>query len=127
MAATWEDGIKMFDQVYGKGSSKMVEGVPRSDYINETVEHLFGDVWAMPNLSIRDKRLLVIGATTMLGRSDLLEIQIAGAIANNELTEEQFEEMKMLMLFYAGAGNTTALIQGIAAAKKRAKEMAESA
>lgn len=123
MTDKWAKGIEVFDAVYGKGSSSMVEAAPRSDYLNETVEHLFGDIWGASALSIRDKRLMVIGATTMLGRADLLEIQIAGAIVNGEITDEQFEEMKMLMLFYAGAGNTTALVRGIDAARKRAAEL----
>lgn len=66
---------------------------------------------------------MVMGATTMLGRADLLEVQIAGSIVNNEFTDEQFDEMMVLMLFYAGAGNTTALGRGIAAARERAKTL----
>ncbi len=124
MTDKWAKGIEVFDAVYGKGSSAMVESAPRSPYLNETVEHLFGDIWATSALSMRDKRLMVIGATTMLGRADLLEIQIAGAILNGEITDEQFEEMKLLMLFYAGAGNTTALSRGIDMARKRAADMA---
>ncbi|MBB3982813.1 4-carboxymuconolactone decarboxylase [Sphingobium fontiphilum] len=124
MTDKWAKGIEMFDAVYGKGSSAMVEAAPRSPYLDETVEHLFGDIWASGELSMRDKRLMVIGATTMLGRADLLEIQIAGAILNRELTDAQFEEMKLLMLFYAGAGNTTALSRGIDMARKRAADMA---
>ena len=124
MTDKWTKGIEVFDAVYGKGSAKMMEAVPHSPYIDETVEHLFGDVWAMPALSMRDKRLMVIGVTTMLGRADLLEIQIAGAIANGEISDEQFEEMKLLMLFYAGAGKTQALVRGIDAARKRAADLA---
>lgn len=124
MTDKWNKGLEIFDAVYGKNASKMVDGVPRSPYMEETVEHLFGDIWSSPHLSIRDKRLLVIGATTMLGRADLLEVQIAGAVMNDELTDAQFEEMKLLMLFYAGAGNTTALVRGIEAAKKRAADLA---
>ena len=101
----------------------MLDGLARTPYLSETVENLFANVWAAPHLSMRDKRLLVIGATTMLGRADLLEVQIAGAIANKEITDEQFEEMTLLMLFYAGAGNTTALSRGIDAAKKRAETL----
>lgn len=124
MTEKWAKGIEVFDAVYGKGSSAMVEAAPRSPYLDETVEHLFGDIWGASALSIRDKRLMVIGATTMLGRADLLEIQIAGAIVNGEITDAQFEEMKLLMLFYAGAGNTTALVRGIDAARKRAADLA---
>jgi alkylhydroperoxidase/carboxymuconolactone decarboxylase family protein YurZ len=46
--------------------------------VAEIVGHQFGDVWAHPALSIRDKRLRVLGATAMLGRADLIEIQVSG-------------------------------------------------
>jgi len=82
-------------------------------------------VWTLPHLSIRDKRLQVIGAITMLGRADLLEVQLAGAIANEELTDAQLDEMLVLMLFHAGAGNTTTLNRAISAAKARAREPTE--
>jgi 4-carboxymuconolactone decarboxylase len=121
--AAWEKGLDIVDEVYGPNSRKMMEGMEGSPFVSETVKHVFGDVWAMPNLSIRDKRLLVIGATTMLGRADLLEIQLAGALVNKELTDEQLDEMLLLMLFYCGAGNTTSLHRGIGAAKKRAAEI----
>jgi len=39
-----------------------------------------------------------------------------------ELTDAQLDEIPLLMLFYAGAGNTTALHQGISTAKAKAKE-----
>ena len=120
---SWEKGLGIVDQVYGAGASKMMDGLENSPYVSETVRHLFADIWSRPGLSMRDKRLLVIGATTMLGRSDLIAIQVAGAIVNGELTEEQLQEMPLLMTFYAGAGNTTALFQGIGLAKERAKDM----
>jgi 4-carboxymuconolactone decarboxylase len=85
------------------------------------VNHLFGDIWNRPGLSIRDRRLLVIGATAMMGRDDLIEIQVKGAILNGELTDEQLDEIPLLMLFYAGAGNTTSTFKGIQAARAKAK------
>jgi len=120
---SWEKGLGIVDQVYGAGASAMMQGLENVPYVSETVRHLFAEIWSRPGLSMRDKRLLVIGATTMLGRSDLLSIQLAGAIVNGELTEEQLAELPLLMLFYAGAGNTTALHQGIGLAKERAKDM----
>jgi 4-carboxymuconolactone decarboxylase len=119
----WDHGLGIVDQVYGAGSSAMMAGLQASPFVAETVSHVFGQIWARPELSIRDKRLLVIGATAMLGRADLVAIQVAGAIVNGELTEAQLEEIPLLMLFYAGAGNATALYQGIQAAKAKAKDM----
>jgi 4-carboxymuconolactone decarboxylase len=122
----WKKGLEVVDEVYGPNSHKMMDGMEDSLFVQETVSHLFADVWTLPNLSTRDKRLLVIGATTMMGRADLLEVQLAGAIINKELTDEQMEEMLVLMLFYCGAGRTTSLNRGIAAAKKRAEELLAS-
>jgi 4-carboxymuconolactone decarboxylase len=119
----WKDGLEIVDQVYGAGSSAIMAGLEAVPFVAETVQHLFGEIWSRPGLSMRDKRLLVIGATATMGRSDLLAIQVTGAIVNGELTDEQLGEIPLLMLFYAGAGNTTALHQGIEAAKLKAKEM----
>jgi len=66
---------------------------------------------------------MVLGATTMLGRADLIEIQMTGALVNGEFTEEQLEQIPLFMLFYAGAGNCTALFRGIEAAKARVAAM----
>jgi len=119
----WQDGLAVMDEVYGPGFSAMMKGMDESPAVGETVRHLFREIWTRPALSMRDKRLLVVGATTMLGRADLLAIQLTGAIANGEFTDEQLEDMPLLMTFYAGAGNTTALQSGIRQARERAKEM----
>jgi 4-carboxymuconolactone decarboxylase len=105
-------GLAMMDAVYGEGFS---DNFPVVDHplIVDTVTHLFGEVWSRPGLSIRDRRLLVLGATASLGRADLLEIQIRGALANEELTEEQLHEAALQLQFYVGAGNTTAMYQAI--------------
>jgi len=121
--ARWTEGLAVVDKVYGAGSSEMMKGMEGEPFVGEIVRHLFGEVWSKTGLSLRDKRLLVLGATTMLGRADLIAIQMAGALVNNEFTEEQLQEIPLMMLFYAGAGNTTALQQGLQMAKAKAKDM----
>jgi 4-carboxymuconolactone decarboxylase len=117
----WNDGLKVFEAVYGPGSASIVNGQEDSPFVAETVAHQFCDVWGDPALSIRDKRLLVLGATSMLGRQDLIEIQMMGALANDEFTVEQLQQIPLFMLFYAGAGNTTVLFRGIETARAKAK------
>lgn len=117
----WERGLDIVDQVYGPGSRNMMAGSEEVPFVQETVNHVFGDIWSMPNLSMRDKRLLVLGATAMLGRSDLVEIQMGGALTNGEFTDGQLGEIPILLLVYCGAGNTTAVHRGIEAAKARHK------
>ena len=120
--AQWDAGLAVMDQVYGPGVSEMMRSHKDSSFNQEIVVNQFGNLWADEALSIREKRLMVLGATTMLGRADLIEIQMIGALENGEFTEEQLDQLPLFMLFYAGAGNTTALFRGIHAAKAKFTE-----
>ncbi len=117
----YQAGLDMVDKVYGAGYSATMTPMKGMPFVDETVNHLFGEIWSRPGLSIRDRRLLVIGATAMLGREDLIETQVKGGILNGEFTDEQLDEIPLLMLFYAGAGNTTMTFRGIQAARAGAK------
>jgi 4-carboxymuconolactone decarboxylase len=122
----WNEGLKVLEAVYGPGSSALMQGHENSPFVAETVGHQFADIWAHPALSIRDKRLLTLGATAMLGRADLVEIQMGGALANGEFTDEQLDQIPLFLLFYAGAGNSTALFRGIEAARAKARAKHEA-
>jgi 4-carboxymuconolactone decarboxylase len=117
----YQAGLEVVEKVYGPGSSAIMTPTKGMPFADEIVNHLFADIWARPGLSIRDRRLLVIGATAMLGREDLIETQVKGGILNGEFTDEQLDEIPLLMLFYAGAGNTTMIFKGIQAARASAK------
>ena len=77
-------------------------------------------------MSIRDRRLLVIGATAMLGRPDLIETQVRGAIVNAELNPEQLLEIPLHLAYYVGWGNSSALFRGIKAAIASVKKTEEA-
>lgn len=122
----WQKGLEVVDRVYGAGYSKMMEPFKHARFNQEIVTNQFGNLWADEALSIRDKRLMVLGATTMLGRPDLIETQMLGGLENGEFTDEQLDLIPLFMLFYAGAGNTTALFRGIEAAKAQYKAKAKT-
>lgn len=117
----WEKGLELLDQVYGPGYSQGV-GADGPPYMREVVGNLFGNIWANDALSIRDKRLMALGATAILGRADLIEIQMTGALINGEFDEAQLEQIPLFLLFYAGAGNTSAVIQGMSRAREKYRE-----
>lgn len=117
----WEKGLAVVDRVYGPGSREMMVPHRESPFVSDIVGYQFAEVWGDDTLSIRDKRLMVLGATAMLGRADLIEIQISGAMTNGEFTDEQLAQIPRFLLTYAGAGNVTAVYQGIAAAQAKAK------
>ncbi|UIX29136.1 NAD(P)-binding domain-containing protein [Streptomyces sp. GQFP] len=106
-------GLELMDQVYGPGFS---DNVPETDepYLTETVEHLFGDIWSRPGLSVRDRRLLTMGVGASLGRAELIRIQARGALHNHELTPDQLREAVLHLAYYVGWCNSTAAQQGVA-------------
>jgi 4-carboxymuconolactone decarboxylase len=114
-------GLAVMDEVYGAGFS---DSMPATDepMLAETVEHLFADIWARPGLSIRDRRLLVLGATAALGRADLIEVQVTGALANGELDARALDEAVLQLQFYVGWGNGTRVREGVRAALARHRD-----
>lgn len=110
-----ETGLRVLDEVYGEGFSSAFDG--RSEpFLDETVEHLFGEIWNRPGLSTRDRRLLVLGATAALGRSDLVQVQVRGGLKAGEFTDEELREAVLQLAFYVGWGNATEVHKGVSSA-----------
>ena len=76
--------------------------VVSGDFLAYTVDHLFGDVWCRPELSIFERRLVTIGVLAALGKTDLLDVQFQSALDNGELTEEQVRELVVHLAHYVG-------------------------
>jgi 4-carboxymuconolactone decarboxylase len=62
---------------------------------------LFGDVWARPGLSKRDRSLVTISALIAMNRPDQLRSHIALA-RQNGVTEQEIVETITHLAFYAG-------------------------
>ncbi|WP_298687980.1 NAD(P)-binding domain-containing protein [uncultured Sphingomonas sp.] len=101
----WARGIASMARVYAPAVADRLDAAPRTPGLTDTVEHLFGEIWARGHLTMRDRRLLALGVTTMLGRADLLEVQLDGARHQAEFTVDQLREMALFLGYYAGIGN----------------------
>lgn len=66
-----------------------------------TDEVLFGDVWARPELSRRDRSLITVAALTALGRTDQLRSHLNLAL-DNGVTQDELAELSTHLAFYAG-------------------------
>lgn len=111
-------GAEVLKKIYGEEMAGYITAEPSSPYVDETIERLFGEVWDRPGLSIRDRRLLVLGATAMLGRPDLVEVQVKGGLLSGDFDKEQLDEATFQLAYYVGWGNASALSRGISAALK---------
>jgi 4-carboxymuconolactone decarboxylase len=105
------------DRAYGPGfSDRYPAPEDLTPFLRHTVETLFGEVWSRPGLPLRDRRLLVLGAVSMLGRADLVHVQVLGALRAGDLTEEHLREAVLQLAPYCGWPNATALEAGVNAA-----------
>ena len=90
-------GLDLMSQVYGW---EMSDG-PGLHFAH-TADQLFAEVWSRPELSIRDRRLILLGALAASGQVDVAEIQAGAALGNEELTPEQLEEIALFLCYYVG-------------------------
>lgn len=97
MTAQRRKGLEMMSQVYG---FDMSDGP--GDFFAHTADQLFAQVWTREGLSIRDRRLLLLGALAANGQVDVAEIQAGAALANDELTPEQLDEIGLFLCYYVG-------------------------
>ncbi|MGV9711444.1 carboxymuconolactone decarboxylase family protein [Gordonia sp. NPDC003424] len=66
-----------------------------------TDDVLFGDVWARPQLSPRDRSLLTVASIVMQSRPDQLHGHFGRALANG-ITAQELGEAITHLAFYAG-------------------------
>ncbi|OQS16434.1 carboxymuconolactone decarboxylase [Nocardia donostiensis] len=112
-----------------RGLAKMAEvyGFEFSDgpgaHFAVTADHLFADIWSRPALTVRDRRLLLLGALTAQGLFDIAGIQVGSALHNGELDEEQLREIALFLCHYVGwpAGTQLDTVVGQAVAQHRKK------
>lgn len=87
----------MMKQVYGWNMPE----IPGA-YFATTVDHLFADIWTRPGLTLRDRRLVLLGAIAALGIDNIAEIQVRAALGNGELDADQLREIALFVTHYVG-------------------------
>jgi 4-carboxymuconolactone decarboxylase len=110
----WERGVEKFKEVYCGDVVALPRGA--SAFFDLMMENLFCDVWTRPELSQRDRRLVMLGAIAALGEGMTFGIQVKAALKNDELTPEQVREILIHMSQYAGYPRVAGLI-GVAEGK----------
>ncbi|MBW2274338.1 MAG: carboxymuconolactone decarboxylase family protein [Deltaproteobacteria bacterium] len=74
------------------------------------LEQLFAEVWTREVLSMRDRRLLLLGAIAALGEQMTFGIQAKAAIKNGELSAEQLREVLIFLVHYVGYPRAAGMI-----------------
>ena len=90
-------GKELMQQVYGWEIDN-VEG----PFVEATVDHLFGEVWTQGKLSVRDRRLMLIGMAAGSGLEDVAGLQLDAAVRLGELDADDLRTIVVFLAHYAG-------------------------
>ena len=98
----------MLRQVYAGDVVVPPEGsVPFTDVM---IEQVFGEVWTRGELSVRDRRLLLLGVIAAFGEQEAWLVQVKSAIKNGELSIAAVHEVLVQLAPYAGYPRLAGLI-----------------
>lgn len=96
-----EKGVELFNEVYcGDLPQPPAEGEDK--FFDFMLNSLFGELWADDALTIKEKRLLLIGAIVAQGEEMTFAIQSRSALKRGELTPEQLELAVRFLTQYVG-------------------------
>jgi 4-carboxymuconolactone decarboxylase len=90
-------GLAKMNEVYGWDMPDQ-----KGDFFAITADHLFADIWTRPGLTVRERRLLLIGALAASGKHDILDIQLDSALRLGELDAEGLREIVIFLAHYLG-------------------------
>ena len=93
-------GLAVYREVYGDDAVVLDEG--QSDFFDQMLAHLFGEVWGRPGVEIPARRLLVIGVLAAQHRYEQLGIQFRRALDTAELDIAQVREVVIQLIQYVG-------------------------
>lgn len=114
-----ERGLEMIKKVYAGDVVAPPEGNVFTDVM---LEQLFAEVWSRDVLSIRDRRILLMGIIAEKGEAMTFGIQVKAALKNGELSPTEVREFMLMIAQYAGYPRAAALVgvieQQIAAFEK---------
>jgi alkylhydroperoxidase/carboxymuconolactone decarboxylase family protein YurZ/uncharacterized protein (DUF1330 family) len=110
----YDRGIEMITEVYAGDVAAMPEGT--MPFYDVMMKSLFAEVWDRDVLSIRDRRLLLMGAIAAQGHADVFGIQAKASLKRGELSPDELRECLIMLAPYAGYPSVSGLLGPVEAA-----------
>jgi 4-carboxymuconolactone decarboxylase len=95
---SWQKGAAKMKELFG---TEPQPGLMQEDFLNITVEHLFGEIWTRPGLELRERSMITVTTLTVLARDRELKTHLRGAL-NAGISREKITEMMIHLAHYAG-------------------------
>src|SRR5579863_8141109 len=101
----YDRGLDIIARIHGS----VVPATPREKgtFPEIAVRNIYNDVWGREEMSVRDRRLMVIGALAAMTLMDPLEIHLRSALELEELSWNELNEFVITMSSYIGAPRAT--------------------
>lgn len=100
-------GLEMLAEVYAGDVVSPPEGNVFTDIM---LEQVFAEVWSRDVLSIRDRRILLLGIIAEKGEPMTFGIQAKAALKRGELTPAELRELLLMIAQYAGYPRAAAIV-----------------
>lgn len=92
-------GEEMIKEVYAGDVVTPPEGYAFTDVM---LRQLFAEVWTRDTLSMRDKRILLLGIIAEKGEATTFKIQLKASLKRGEMNAEEARELLLFIAQYAG-------------------------
>lgn len=93
-----EAGLEVLQTLLG-GAPK--PGALPDDFLEMTIDHVFGRVWSRPGLELQERSMITLAALTVLGRENELRVHLRGAL-NLGIPREKIIEILIHLAHYGG-------------------------
>jgi 4-carboxymuconolactone decarboxylase len=121
----YQRGIESIQKVYAGDVVTPPKGTMA--FTDLMLESLFAEVWTREELSMRDRRLILLGVIGALGERDTFGIQARAALKNQELNPVELREVLIMLANYAGYPRAAGLVGVVEQTISAVAEEAESA
>lgn len=104
----YELGCAMVEDVYVGVVPVLPKGL--NVFNDVMVETLFAGVWSRGVLSVRDRRLLLMGVIAANGAVDTWKVQAEAALERGDLSPDELRECLVMLAPYAGYPNVAPFV-----------------
>lgn len=115
-------GEEMLKEVYAGDVVAPPEGYAFTDIM---LRQLFAELWTRDTLSMRDKRILLLGIIAEKGEPMTFKIQVKASLKRGEMTPDEARELLLFIAQYAGYPRAAAMLAPLEEAIADAGQAAE--
>jgi len=94
---TRQRGQQLFEEISGAPAA-----AGEGPFYDMTIDHVFGRVWAMDEVTHRDRRLMALAILSTMGEYSSLELHMGQALEHGDLTPEELHAAVVFIGQYAG-------------------------